>query len=580
MNPRLRFAPFLVLAASGCATLERPTAPVAVPATARPGFVIAANPLAAKAGMEVLQRGGSAVDAAVAVQATLGLVEPQSSGIGGGAFMTYYDGRTRTVRVYDGRETAPAGATPTMFIGPDGKPLPFPVAVLSGRATGVPGAVRMLELAQREHGALPWNSLFEGSARLAEQGFVISPRLGKLLAGNYPELSAPDVVKYFSKRDGTRLTAGDLLQNPAYAAFLRRLARGGADVLYRGETAARIVAKVREETNPGAMSLADLARYRPLKREALCKAWQGYEACVPPPPSSGVGTLELLGLLDRTDIASRGPNDPQGWYLFAEASRLMYADRDRYVGDPAFADVPVEGLLAPDYLARRAALIAPTAGPPPAAGTPAGIVTAGRDRTNEPAGTSHFIVGDSNGNVVSMTTTVESIFGSGRMVDGFFLNNQMTDFNFSPTDENGRVTANAVAPGKRPRSSMTPLILLNGDRSFAGAFGSPGGSAILAYVGKAMMGAVLWKLPVQQAIELPNLIARGANFSGEASKFPPAVLAGLKARGVEVKPGQGEDSGIHAVLIRPDGRFDAGFDPRREGVVLIDDKRTAVARRR
>ncbi|GAA4031931.1 gamma-glutamyltransferase [Sphingomonas rosea] len=548
------------------------------PASARAGFVIAANPLAAKAGMEVLQRGGSAADAAVAVQAALGLVEPQSSGIGGGAFMTFYDGRTGTVTAYDGRETAPAGATPTMFLGPDGKPLPFAVAVLSGRATGVPGAVRMLGQIQREHGALPWNSLFESTARLADTGFTISPRLGKLLAGNYPELTAPDVVKYFSKRDGSKLVAGDLLQNPAYAIFLRRLARGGPDVLYRGETAARIVARVREGTNPGSMSTADLARYKPLKKEALCRAWQSYQVCVPPPPSSGVATLQLLALLDRTDIAQRGPTDPVAWSQFAQASRLMYADRDRFVGDPAFVDVPVEGLLAPDYVAERARLIGATAGPPPAAGTPRGVVTAGLDRTAEPSGTSHFIVGDSSGNVVSMTTTVESIFGSGRMVDGFFLNNQMTDFNFSPVDEAGRPAANAVAPGKRPRSSMTPLILLNPDRSFAGAFGSPGGSAILAYVGKAMVGSVLWKLPMQDAIALPNLIARGPNFNGEAGKFAPGVLAGLKARGIEVKPGQGEDSGIHAVLIRPDGQFDAGFDPRREGVVLIDDKRTAVRR--
>lgn len=578
MTLRLLLAPAAALLAGACATLpQAPTAPTQAPASARPGFVIAANPLAARAGMEVLQRGGSAADAAVAVQATLGLVEPQSSGLGGGAFMTYYDGATRKVTVYDGREVAPAGATPTMFIGADGKPLPFPVAVLSGRATGVPGAVRMLETVQRAHGALPWNSLFEGTARLAEQGFVISPRLGKLLGGTYPQLTAPDVVKYFSKRDGSKLTTGDLLQNPAYATFVRRLARNGANALYRGETAARIVARVREGALPGAMSTADLARYKPVTRAPLCRDWQGYRVCVPPPPSSGVATLQLLGLLDRTDIAKRGPTDPQAWYLFAEASRLMYADRDRYVGDPAFVDVPVEGLLAPDYLAERARLIGTKAGPPPVAGTPRGTVTAGLDRTQEPAGTSHFIVGDSAGNVVSMTTTVESIFGSGRMVDGFFLNNQMTDFNFSPVDEAGRPAANAVAAGKRPRSSMTPLILLCPDGSFAGAFGSPGGSSILAYVGKSMTGAILWKLPVQDAIALPNLVARGPSFGGETGKFAPGVLEGLRARGIDLKPGQGEDSGVHAVMLR-DGRFDGGYDPRREGVVLIDDKRTAVRR--
>ena len=576
MKSRLVFAPVLALLASGCATI--PQRPASTQAVTHPGFVIAANPLAAKAGMDVLQRGGSAADAAVAVQAALSLVEPQSSGIGGGAFMTYYDGRTAKVTVYDGRETAPAGASPTMFIGPDGKPLPFATAVLSGRATGVPGAVRMLETAQRAHGRLRWSELFEGTAVLAEQGFTISPRLGRMLGGTYPQLTAPDVVKYFSKPDGTRLKVGDRLQNPVYARFLRRLASGGADVLYKGETAARIVERVRQGPFESAMTMADLARYRPVRREALCREWQSYTACVPPPPSSGVSTLQLLEMLSRTDIASRGPRDPQGWYLFAEASRLMYADRDRYVADPSFVKVPVEGLLDPAYVASRAALIGPSAGPPPVAGNPPGAVPVGADRTTEPAGTSHFIVGDSNGNVVSMTTTVESIFGSGRMVDGFFLNNQMTDFSFSPIEADGRPAANAVAGGKRPRSSMTPLILLDGQGRFAGAFGSPGGSAILAYVGKTMVGALLWKLPVQEAIDLPNLVARGASFGGEVDKFPAGVVAGLAAKGVALKPGQGEDSGVHAVMIKPDGSIDGGADKRREGVVLVDDKATPVRR--
>jgi gamma-glutamyltranspeptidase/glutathione hydrolase len=572
MSLRTFLTPLIALLSAACATVpQRSVGP------ARPGFVIAANPLAAQAGMEVIQRGGSAVDAAVAVQAALSLVEPQSSGLGGGAFMTYYDGRTARVIVYDGRETAPAGAMPTMFLGTDGKPLPFATAVLSGRATGVPGAVRMLETAQRTHGRLRWSELFESTAVLAEQGFTISPRLGRMLGGSFPQLTAPDVVKYFSKPDGTRLKVGDTLQNPAYARFLRRLASGGADVLYRGETAARIVERVRQGPFESSMTTADLARYRPIRREALCREWQAYLACVPPPPSSGVSTLQLLAMLARTDIAARGPSDPQAWYLFAEASRLMYADRDRYVADPAFVKVPVEGLLDPAYVASRAALIGPSAGPPPIAGTPPGAVAAGADRTLEPAGTSHFIVGDSAGNVVSMTTTVESIFGSGRMVDGFFLNNQLTDFSFSPTEANGRPAANAVAGGKRPRSSMTPLILLDADRRFAGAFGSPGGSAILAYVGKTMVGAVLWKLPVQGAIDLPNLVARGATFGGEVDKFSAGVVDGLKARGVTLRPGQGEDSGVHAVMLR-DGRIDGGFDPRREGVVLVDERNTPVRR--
>ena len=573
MSLRLLLAPLLALFAAACATVpQRPAGPV------RPGFVIAANPLAAQAGMEVLQRGGSAADAAVAVQAMLSLVEPQSSGVGGGAFMTWYDGRSGKVVVYDGREVAPAGATPAMFLGPDGKPLPFATAVVSGRATGVPGAVRMLETAHRDHGELPWSTLFGTAERTATDGFTVSPRLARLIAGDWPELTVPDAVKYLSRPDGTRLKAGDTLRNPGYAAFLRRLARGGADVLYKGETAARIVARTREGAYPGSMSMADLARYKPVKREPLCRDWRLYLVCVPPPPASGVATLMLLGLTDRTDLASRGPDDPQAWFLFAEASRVMYADRDRYVGDPAFVTVPVEGLLDPAYLDGRARLIGTKAGPAPQPGTPRGAVTVSTDRTREPAGTSHFIVGDSSGNVVSMTTTVESIFGSGRMVDGFFLNNQLTDFSFSPTEADGRPAANAVAPGKRPRSSMTPLLLLTRDRQFAGAFGSAGGSAILPYVVKSVLGATVWNRSTQDAIALPNLVARGTAFDGEVTKFSPKILQGLRARGITIQPGQGEDSGIHGVMIREGARIDGGFDPRREGVVLIDDRNTPVRR--
>jgi gamma-glutamyltranspeptidase/glutathione hydrolase len=272
-------------------------------------------------------------------------------------------------------------------------------------------------------------------------------------------------------------------------------------------------------------------------------------------------------LLERTDIASRGPADPQAWFLFAEASRLMYADRDRYVGDPAFTLVPVAGLIDPAYVDTRARLIGASAGSPPVAGTPAGATVAGADSSLEPIGTSHFIVGDAAGNVVSMTTTVESIFGSGRMVDGFFLNNQMTDFAFKPTDDQGRPAANAVAPGKRPRSSMVPTILLTRDGRFAGAIGSAGGNAILAFVAKSLVAAIDWNLPMQQAIAAPNLVARGPNFQGEVTKFPPQLLEGLRARGIDLKPGQGEDSGVHGVLIR-NGQIDGGFDPRREGAVL------------
>ena len=556
------------LALAACATAPRATPPAAPPAALRQIFVTAANPLAVEAGMNVLRRGGSAADAAIAVQAMLSLVEPQSSGIGGGAFMTYYDGVTHRVTVYDGRETAPAGATPEMFLDEAGRPLPFARAVLSGRATGVPGVVRMLEVAHRAHGRLAWRTLFGDAERTAREGFTISPRLGRMIAGRNPENGAPDVRAYFAEADGTLLDPGDTLRNPAYADFLRRLAAEGPDALYRGATARRIVARLREGELPGSMTLEDLAGYRPVERAALCRAYRITLICVPPPPSSGVAVLQLMAILERTDIAARGPTDPQAWFLFAEASRLIYADRDQYVGDPAFARVPVEGLLDPAYVESRARLIGDRAGPPPPAGTPPGARTAGIDATNEVPGTSHFVIGDAQGNVVSMTTTVESIFGSGRMVDGFFLNNQMTDFNFQPRDAQGRLTANAVAPGKRPRSSMTPAILLRGGR-FVGAIGSPGGSAILAYVGKGLVGLLDWGLEPQPAIDLPNLIARGAAFYGEVDKFPPAMIEALAARGIALRPGQGEDSGLHGVMI-VNGRLVGGADRRREGVFRVE----------
>ena len=567
----------LAFAAAACTAAPAPvpaaSTPAAAPATQ--AFVIAANPLAAEAGAEVLRRGGSAVDAAVAVQAMLSLVEPQSSGLGGGAFLNYLDARTGKLTIYDGRETAPAGASAAMFLGPDGRPLDFGTAVVSGRATGVPGAVAVLALAQHEHGKLPWNSLFGSAERAAADGFIVSPRLSRLLRGRYPQTQSADFLAYFNQGPGGALVqSGDRLRNPAYAAFLRRLAANGPAALYSGETAARIVERVRQGELPSTMTMADLTAYRPIKREALCGPYRTYRVCAPPPPSSGVGLLQLLGLLERTDIAARSPTDPQAWLLFAEASRLMYADRDQYVGDPAFASVPVAGLLAPDYLDRRAKLIgtlSPTATPP--AGVPAGAPALLADKTLEPTGTSHFIVRDSAGNVVSMTTTVESIFGSGRMVDGFFLNNQLTDFSFNPVTASGQPAANAIAPGKRPRSSMTPLILFDREGRFAGAIGSAGGNAILAFVAKSLVAAIDWDLSMQDALAAPNLVARGTSYGGEIDKFPAGVLEGLAQRGIVVKPGQGEDSGVHAVLIRRDEAggevVDGGYDPRREGVVLL-----------
>jgi gamma-glutamyltranspeptidase/glutathione hydrolase len=529
-------------------------------------MVDAANPLAVEAGLKVLRAGGSAVDAAIAVQATLGLVEPQSSGVGGGAFMTFYDAKTQTVTAYDGREIAPAAATPALFLNADGRPMAFPDAVLSGRSAGVPGAIAMLALAHHDHGKLAWSADFSGAEALATEGFVVSPRLSGLIAGNFPQSRAPDIVAYFTNSDGSRVKAGDRLRNVTYAATLRRLGTEGPSAILTGSIAADIVKRLAGDPTPGGMTLADLAAYRPHEAAALCRPYRQWIVCDPNAPSGGVATLEGLGLLERTDIAKRGPNDPAAWLQLAEAERLMYADDQKYVADPAFVSVPVTGLLDPAYLDERAKLIGATAGPAPTAGRPSGAAPRGADHTAEPGGTSSFVIVDSAGDVVSMTTTVESVFGDGRMVDGFVLNNQLTDFSFAPLDKDGDPAANAVGPRKRPRSSMSPTIVLDADHRFVMAVGSPGGLAIPAYVLQTLVGVLDWKLSMQAAIDLPNLIALGPNFIGEAGKFSPEVLKGLADRGVTVRGGLGaEGSGLHGIILR-DGVLEGAADPRREGV--------------
>jgi gamma-glutamyltranspeptidase/glutathione hydrolase len=565
-------APLATAPAPAVATAPTPAAPAAQAAAAAPaytprGMVAAANPLAVEAGLRVLRDGGSAVDAAVAVQAVLGLVEPQSSGLGGGSFLMVYDAKTGKVTAYDGRETAPKAAGPDLFLGPDGKPLNFVTAVLSGRSTGVPGAVAMLAQAQKEHGRIAWKDLFADAERLADDGFVVSPRLaGMINSPRIPQNVAPDVIAYFTKPGGQRYQAGDVLKNPAYAATVRRLAAEGPSALYEGPLAQAIVDRLHQGELSSAMILADLKAYRPRSADALCRPWKVYTVCAPNPSSSGVSVLQALMMLEHTDIAQRGPADPAAWAELAEAERVMYADRDRYVGDPSFVKVPVDGLLDPAYVAQRAKLIGTSAGPAPTFGQPSGAPAVGADKTLEPAGTTHMVIVDPAGNVVSMTTTVESVFGSGRMVGGFFLNNQLTDFNFAPKESDGAPAANAVAGGKRPRSSMTPLIVLDDKGRFLAALGSPGGSAILSYNLKAMVGVFDWNLTMQQAINLPNLVARGDTFSADVDKFGPEMTAALQARGVAVKTGQNETSGLHGVIVRPGGVLEGGADPRREGV--------------
>lgn len=559
-------AVLLALQLAGCTALPSlPGLPRRAPAPVQVGpraMVVTANPLATEAGLKVLREGGSAIDAAVAVQAVLGLVEPQSSGLGGGAFMVYLDARTGKVTAYDGRETAPAGASADMFLGEDGKPMSFVTALLSGRATGVPGAVAMLAMAHKDHGALPWSRLFGDAERLATEGFIISPRLAGMISGPFPQAGTADSKRYFTKADGTRMVAGDRLANPDYAATVRRLAAEGPSALYEGPIAQALVARTHDGANPGAMTLADIKAYRPTKRDALCRPTRVYVVCTTWPPSSGVGLLQGLMLLERTDIARRGPADPVGWLQLAQAERLMYADRDRFVGD---VPVPVEGLLDPAYVDSRAALISDRLGPPPTHGRPPGAGERGPDRTAEPGGTSHFVIVDAKGNVVSMTTTVESIFGSGRMVAGFYLNNQMTDFSFSPKDPDGVPAANAPGPGKRPRSSMSPAIVLDRHGRLVAALGSPGGHSIISYNLKALIGLLDWRLSLQEAFNLPNLVARGDRISSEPGLYPPGVVDALKGHGLVFNNTAGENSGLHGVAVTPAGLTGAA-DPRREGV--------------
>jgi len=534
-------------------------------------MVAAANPLAVEAGLAVLRAGGGAADAAVAVQAALSLVEPQSSGLGGGAFLIHYDAETGRTTAYDGRETAPASAGPELFFGDDGQPLPFPVAWTSGRAAGVPGAVAMLGAAQADHGRLDWSELFGGVIALAEDGFAVSPRMSQSIArvAQFGPLDErPATRAYFFTDDGAPLPPGHVLKNPDYAQTLRTLAAGGPGAFYNGPIAEQILAAVRETPLPGGLTADDIAAYAPRTAPAVCSPYRVWLVCSAPPPSSGGVILgETLGVLEHFPLGDLGPGDPEAWHLIIDALRLAYADRDRYVADPEFADVPVEGMLDADYLASRTALLAPDAAVPVAeAGDPPGAPSYGRDTTEEVPGTSHFVVVDRWGDVVSVTTSVEAAFGSHRMAGGFLLNNQLTDFAREAYGPDGAPLANAPAGGKRPRSSMSPTIVLDADSgAFVLAVGSPGGNAIPSYVVKALVGMLDWNLPPQQAVDLPNIVARGERTQMETG-FDPAIVSALTAMGHRIQSSQGENSGLHAVRRLPDGTLTGGADSRREGV--------------
>lgn len=578
-----------VLFQAGCQSSSEPLATTySGPDPLSGGMVAAANPYAAQAGADILRAGGSAVDAAVAVQAVLGLVEPQSSGLGGGAFMVLHDPKTGQTLTYDGRETAPNAATDGLFLGEDGEPLRYFDGIASGLSTGAPGAVAMLGVAHEDHGRLPWSDTLTSAIDLAEEGFIVSPRMAGLVERMGKLVLARDDNArnyFFVDGDPSRpIPEGFKRDNPAYADTLRAI-QDNPRALLEGPIAQSIVDKTRELPRPGLLSLADMAAYQPVRKEALCSTYRDYRLCSAPPPSSGgVGVQAIVGLLESFDMTEIGPT-VEGWHLFIEASQLAYADRDQYVGDPDFVSVPVEAMLDKGYLSDRAELIKRDAALVEYSAGDLG--EAGLDATAEVPGTSHFTIVDADGLVVSMTTTVEAPFGSQRMVGGFMLNNELTDFSFRSVDDAGRLVANRVQPGKRPRSSMAPHIVFAPDGQLAFTTGSPGGNAILAYTAKSIVGIIDWGLSPQAAIELPNVIARNGRVRLEAQDLPmeetdevqragPAqefglssdIIDGLEALGHEVVRSRGEISGLHIIALGPDGTLIGAADPRREGEAI------------
>ncbi|MFN8830177.1 MAG: gamma-glutamyltransferase [Labrys sp. (in: a-proteobacteria)] len=539
--------------------------------TAKRFMIAAANPLAADAGRQILVAGGSAVDAMIATQLVLGLVEPQSSGLGGGAFLLHWDDKTKAVTSLDGRETAPMAATPVLFMRPDGKPMEFYEAVIGGRSVGVPGVPRLLGEAHKRWGTLPWAKLFAPAIRLADEGFAMSPRLAGLIAQEKDLALDPAAKAYFYNADGTPKTVGTILKNPAYAQTLRLLAEGGADAFYSGAIAEAVLTKVTTHpTNPGGMTASDLAGYRVIERQAVCGAYGTWRVCgMGPPSSGGIAVLQILGMLGGRDMAALGPG-PEAVHLFTEAGRLAFADRAAYVADPAFAAVPTEGLIDPAYVAARAGLIDPTksmgkatAGDPP---RKQGLRLAPSDGFEH--GTSHIAIIDASGNAVSMTSSIEDAFGARQMTSaGFLLNNQLTDFSFTP-EADGKPVANRVEPGKRPRSSMAPTFVFDEAGRLVLIAGSPGGSSIINYVARALIATLDWKMDPQQAVDAANFGSRNGPTELEAGTEAEAWKAALEAKGHTVKL-TAMTSGIQMIRINPTG-IEGGADGRREGVAIGD----------
>jgi gamma-glutamyltranspeptidase/glutathione hydrolase len=536
-------------------------------------MVVAAHPLAAEAGRAILNAGGNALDAAIATQLVLGVVEPQSSGLGGGGFLLHYDAKSRAVTAWDGRETAPAAARPERFLTAEGRPMRFGDAVASGLSVGTPGLLAMLEAAHREGGRMGWQALFAPALRIADDGFAITPRLASLIAADRWLKQSPAASAVFHREDGSPKQAGDRLYNRDLGRTLRRISRDGSRAFYEGDIAADIVAAVRGAARPGDLSEADLAAYQPKKREVLCTPYRQQRICGMPPPSSGAATIGMmLGVLERFPLARMKPDSADAAHLFAEAGRLAYADRDRYLADPDFVSLPLRELLDPAYLARRSALIQTGRSMGRASpGLPATTASFGEDHTEPLPATSHVSVVDRDGNAVALTTSIESAFGSRIMVHGMLLNNQLTDFSLLPTQD-GQPAANRVEPGKRPRSSMSPTLVFDASGQLRHVLGSPGGSMIINYVARTLLHLVDWKQDPQAAVNAPNLGSRNRNTELEAGPQAAPLAEALRQRGHEVSIGE-ETSGLHVIsVLQRGGRrvLQGGADPRRDGVAAGD----------
>ncbi|CTQ32614.1 gamma-glutamyltransferase [Jannaschia rubra] len=548
--------------ATGTATEAR------APVEAENWMITAANPLAVEAGARVLREGGTAADAMVAVQTVLGLVEPQSSGLGGGAFLVWYDAATGELTTLDGRETAPMAATPKLFLKDDGTPMEFFDAVVGGLSVGTPGTPMLLEEAHRRWGRTAWSTLFDDAIGLAEDGFAVSPRLAALVAEDADKLSVSDATAAYFLPDGQAIAEGSTLKNAAYAETLRKLARDGTDAFYSGEVAEGIVATVRGAAQPGVLTLDDLTAYDVVEREAVCAPYREAEVCGMGPPSSGALTVgQILGLIEPYDIGAMGPDSAEAWRIIGDASRLAFADRGRYMADSDYVPVPVSGLLDPAYLAERADLLSGDDSlPEVSAGTPPWdhAMLLSDDRSIELPSTSHISIVDADGNALSMTTTIENGFGSRLLAPGgFLLNNELTDFSFE-THEDGRPVANRVEPGKRPRSSMAPTIVMRDDKPVL-VVGSPGGSRIIGYVAKTIIAHMDWDMDVQAAIALPNMVNRFGTFDLEEGTSAADMAGALQQLGFETEV-RDLTSGLHVIALGE--TLTGGADPRREGVAI------------